>query len=287
MGALPRNFVGSTNTNPKIVTFDSLAQRIRRQLGEPLVEVEIANEQVYDNISIAIELFTKYAGYTEEYLVFKSDLYVTGYGLDVATMINHTPELASTAYNGVSAGFDVDLNDYRRVVDCFEFNYGESTGINTLFTLEQAMAQQVYSSYMVGNFGFDLTSWEVLKEFIKDRDISLAQRPRFRFDFRKQVLKIIPEPIPQQQYVGIVGCYIERPVNELITERWVFRYATALSKISVANVRGKYKGTGMFGGGNVNSDDFMSQGISERDKLEEELTTSYADTLGPCGLWHG
>jgi hypothetical protein len=292
MNVLPRYTQGSTNLNHKIASYDALALRVRRQLGEPLVQVEIADEQIYDNIAIAMEYFTKYAGYTEEYLVFDSRKYVPGVGLDVATLINRTPEMTSTTLNNpmsattsasLSGGMDFDLESYRRVLDCFVFNYGESTGINTLFTLEQAMAQQIYSSYMVGNFGFDLTTWEVLKQFIDLRNKVLAQTPHYRFDPKTQILRIIPEPIRDNSYLGIVGCYLERPIKDLINERWIFRYVLALSKITVANVRGKFSGTGLFAGGSVNAGDFMTQGIEERNALEQELKQQNEDVTPP--MW--
>jgi hypothetical protein len=249
-------------------------------MGEPLVNVEIANEQIYDCIAQAMEYFTKYAGYTEEFLIFDSKKYVRGVGMDIATLINQTPEMYKSNTPNLSAGYDYDLNSYRRVLDCFSFTYGETTGINTLFTLEQAMAQQIYSSYMVGNFGFDLITWEVLKGFIDTRNKVLAMTPHFRFDPKSQILRIIPEPIPEQTYLGIVGCYLERPVKDLINERWIYRYSLALSKIVVGNVRGKFGGTNLFGGGQVNYQDFMSQGIAERDNLENELKNTYEDVTG-------
>lgn len=277
MNVLPRATPGSTNLNHKIESYSALAQRIRRQLGEPLVNIEISDEQIYDCIAIAMEYFTKYAGYTEEFLLFDSKKYVRGVGLKVDTMINMTPEMYKSDTPGLSAAYDYDLESYRRVLDCFSFNYGESTGINTLFTLEQAMAQQIYSSYMIGNFGFDLISWEILKGFIDTRSKVLAMTPHFRFDAKNQILRILPEPIPEQSYLGAVGCYIERPIKDIINERWVFRYATALTKIATANVRGKYSGTNLFGGGNVNYQDFQTQGLQERDALETELKTAYED----------
>jgi len=280
MNVLPRYTSGSTNFNSVITSYDALAQRIRRQMGEPLVNVEIANEQIYDNIAQAMEFFTKYAGYTEEFLVFDSKIYQKGKGIKVDTLINQTQELNSSFTAGLSAGYDYDLNSYRRVLDCFSFTYGETTGINTLFTLEQAMAQQIYSSYMVGNFGFDLITWEVLKGFIDTRNKVLAMTPHYRFDPKNQILRIIPEPIPEQTYMGIVGCYLERPVKDIINERWIYRYALALSKITVGNVRGKYGGTNLFGGGQVNYSDFMQQGITERDSLENELKNTYEDVTG-------
>lgn len=281
MNVLPRAIPGSTQYNNKIASYDSLAERIRRQLGAPLVEVEITNEQLYDNISISLEYFTKYAGYTEEYLVFDSTKYKQGIGIQVDTLINSTPEMYKSTTSGLSAGYDYDMESYRRVLDCFAFNKGEDTGINTLFTLEQAMAQQVYSSYMIGNFGFDLITWETLKSFIDTRDKVLAMTPQFRFDPRNQILRIIPEPRPEHTYLGVVGCYIEKAIKDLIMERWIFRYATALSKISIANVRGKFSGTNLFGGGNVNAGDFMSQGIAERDALELELKNNNEDVTPP------
>jgi len=281
MNVLPRYTPGSTNLKHKIDSYDTLAQRIRRQMGEPLVNVEIANEQIYDNIAQAMEYYTKYAGYTEEFLVFDSKIYVRGVGITVDKLINQTAEMYKSSTPGLSAGYDYDLESYRRVLDCFSFTYGETTGINTLFTLEQAMSQQIYSSYMIGNFGFDLVTWETLKGFIDTRTKVLAMTPHYRFDPKNQILRIIPEPIPEQTYMGVVGCYIERPIKDIINERWIYRYSLALSKITVGNVRGKYSGTNLFGGGSVNYSDFMSQGIQERDALEAELKTSMEDQTPP------
>jgi len=278
---LPLLSAGSTQLQNKTSSYTDLARRTRVLMGEPLVNVEIADEQIYLNIDLAIEYFTKYAGYTEEYLLFDSLKYVNGYGMKIDTMINNTESMYTTDSSGLSGGYDYDLDSHRKVLDCFSFDYGETTGINTLFTLETAMANQIYSSYMIGNFGFDLVTWEVLKGFIDTRKKVLAQTPHFRFDNRTQVLKIIPEPISEHSYLGVVGCYIERPIKDLVKERWIQRYVLALSKISVATVRGKYPATNLFGGGTVNYQDFLQQGIQERDTLEAELKNNYEDAMPP------
>jgi hypothetical protein len=278
---LPLLSAGSTQLQNKTSSYVDLARRTRVLMGEPLVNVEISDEQIYLNIDLAIEYFTKYAGYTEEYLLFDSRNYISGRGMRVDTMINQTEEMYTTDVDGLSGGYDYDMENYRKVIDCFSFDYGETTGINTLFTLETAMANQIYSSYMVGNFGFDLVTWEVLKGFIDTRKKVLAQTPHFRFDARTQILKIIPEPFPEFSYLGIVGCYIERPIKDLVKERWIQRYTLALSKITVATVRGKYPATNLFGGGTVNYQDFLSQGIAERDTLEAELKQGHEDANIP------
>ena len=71
----------STNLNNKIKTYDNLGDRIKRSLGYPLVSLEIHTDQLRENIQIAVEYFTKYAGFTQEYLIFDSDMYETRKGI--------------------------------------------------------------------------------------------------------------------------------------------------------------------------------------------------------------
>lgn len=294
-GVIPEGYLGGTTLNPAVTSYDTLSVRIQHQLGAPLINLEVSDEQVYDCITDSIEFFTKYAGYTEEYLVFKSQLYQRGIGLKMDDLFTASFEMTtsqeweiapdSTAVPPITGtpkklGFDYDLASRRKVIDVFEFSKGEDTGINTLFTLEQAMAQQIYSSYMIGNFGFDLITWEVLKGFIDTRNKVLALTDHVRFDPRTQLLRLIPEPRPNHTYLGIVGCYVERPIKDLIRERWVQRYALALVKIAIGRAREKFSGTNLFGGGSVNSN-LLAEGLQEKQALEEQLMNSYQDNAPP------
>ena len=71
----------STNLNNKIKTYDNLGDRIKRSLGYPLISLEIHTDQLRQNIQIAVEYFTKYAGFTQEYLIFDSDMYEAKKGI--------------------------------------------------------------------------------------------------------------------------------------------------------------------------------------------------------------
>jgi hypothetical protein len=282
---LPAGVKGSTTLNPVITSFDPLLTRIKQTLGFPVIEIEMCDDMIYDFINQAIEWYSKYAGLTEEYLVFSSDLYVEP-GLRLDKLFSATPTMRELLSNGLSACYDYDLQDYRKVGGVFCVEQGESTGINTLFTLEQSMAQQTYFSYMLGNVGFDLVTWEIMKGWLKLREKVLAQIPYIDFDVRTQVLRIIPPPNRNSRYYGIVGCWVERTIRELVKERWVFQYALALTKISVANVRGKYGSVQLFGGGTINYNDLMSQGLQEKEKLEKELMEGYGE-VQPARFWLG
>jgi len=281
MSVIPAGYTAGTSLNPSITSYEDLSIRLQRLLGAPLINLEISDTQVYDCITHAIEYYTKWCGYTEEYLIFNSCLYKQGVGIKVDQLVNTTPEMYMSQVSGLSASYDYDLASYRKVVDCFEFSKGESTGINTLFTLEQALAQQIYSSYMVGStFGFDLVTWESLKQFIDTRNRSLALTPHFRFNPKEQILQIIPEPTKRMTYLGVVGCYIERPIKHLITERLVHKLSMAYVKIAIGRTREKFGGTNMMGGGSV-STSLLQEGLAEAEKVEQEIREGFYDNAPP------
>jgi hypothetical protein len=275
---LPNSFHGSTTFNSQIKSYDHLAQRVRRTLGEPLVRVEISSEQMYELIDIALEWFTKFSGVTEEYLIFRSDLYERGKGLRVDKLFSITPELYNTTSTSLSAGYDFDLDDYRKVVDVFSFEEGNNSGVNTLFTLEHTIAQQAYFGHLLGNVGYDLVTWHMLKTWLDTREKLLALKPYLRFDPENQILKIIPEPSTSNIYYGLIGCKVQKPIKHLVSQLWIFRYVAALAKITIATTRTKFSGTILFGGQQVNGADLLRMGEKEKEELEKELMGNYVDT---------
>jgi hypothetical protein len=60
-------------------------------------------------------------------------------------------------------------------------------------------------------------------------------------------------------------------------ERWVENYALALTKIAIGNIRGKYMAMQLFGGGTINYNDLLAQGLKEKEELEKELMNGYGE----------
>ena len=351
----------STNLSSKIECFQELGQRILRLLGHPMVNVELHPDQLYDSISMACEFFTKYAGYTKEYLIFDSNIYendkgirldhlytVAKTGFTLSEKLNDStvpnpdyevslrenlyialstipntyfinssalsasiptdgitdfqildsdsyaqitteypelsslfkvapqktisiqcdPEETSTKFNNM---FDYDIMDYRKVIDVIDFQEGSSSGITTLFSLEQTLAQQTFYSYAMGNFGFDLLSWHVVKDWQDTREKLLAIRRDIHFDPRTQYLKFFPQPKQTSHFVGVLECYVERPLRDVIKEKWVLEYATALSKVMWGRILTKINGVNLLGGGTINGDTILQEGVAEKEKLETML----------------
>lgn len=349
----------STNLNNKLETYQQLGDRIKRAMGWPLISIEIHPDQLNQNIQLAVELFTKFAGYTREFLIFDSNLYERNKGIrldhlftvanseytttqklantppapsintqhetpnsvwiatqpilsstfttssalsaDIKSNIDVFDIIDGTIYNSITSfdqslsgyftqskqktinlqnqplsssttynnAFDYDIVDYRKVVDVVDFEEGSTTGINTLFTLEQTLAQQTYFSYAMGNYGFDLLSWYTMKEFMETREKLLAIRRDVHFDPRSQYLTMYPQP-NKNRFYGVISCYVERSIRDVIKEPWVYQYALALSKITVGRVRSKFTGVTLLGGGSVNYD-LLQEGITEKNELEKRL----------------
>ena len=374
---LPVSAFQSTNLNSQIETFSNLGDRIKRALGYPLITLEIHQDQLFQNIQIAAEYFSKFAGFTQEYLIFDSSVYeknrgirldhlftLSKAGLTDAQKIANTPtrpgvdftvEQPNTVYVATSAVnssffssssalsslfvdglplfeivdkslygtltsfsfsltsifkesiqksvslqsqeayptqysnvFDYDVMDYRKVVSVVDFEEGSNQGINSLFTLEQTLAQQTYFSYALGNYGFDLVSWYTTKEWMKTREKLLATKRDLKFDPRTQYLEIYPQP-GSSRFYGVISCWLERPLRDLIKEQWVYEYALALSMITVGRVRSKFTGITLLGNGSLNYD-LLAEGTSKKKELEDMLTTGASAGYGdadPCMFFVG
>jgi len=278
----------STNLNNRIQSYDMLAERIFFQLGAPLINLEIACVAAYDAIAYAIEQFTRFTPGTEEILIFDSDLYTAGQGIKLDTLINITPELSSLS-STFQSGWDYDMNSYRKVIDVYSFSEGTNEGVNTLFTIEQSLAQQMHFAYSLGSKAFDLITWHVLKDWLETREKLFAMKQYVRFDPRTQVMRILPDPKQGTgtRYYAAVGVYLERPIKDLVKERWVMEYAKAIMKISIANTRGKFGGTQLFGQGTIQYQELMRQGTEEKKALEDELKGGFSESQQPPMFFMG
>ncbi len=422
----------STYLANQVKSYSRLADRITYALGYPIVSLELHGNQIYTNIAMACEMFSKYAGYTEEHLVFNSGKYVAGKGVNISDLLTLTSELTGTytdevevtvgqssilpsvtsiAFGADDTGFipvfsfdsgdtvidpseytitinladsnahvakalvvtlssantslssvDVSLTQYgdvytttteifeisavpgdateahagsftnnvsvgvvlnsnttqagtinatrqdtladettttaltstvsrigrwdgltrssRKVISLHSYDESSSDSLNTLFTIEQTLAQQTYFSYAMGNYGFDLISWYILKQWLETRSKMLSTKRYFTFDDRTQFMRLIPEPkTGGNDFYGVVSCYVEKPIVDLIVEPWVYQYALALTKISLGRVRGKYGNAQLFGGTSLDTS-ILQEGLEEKKYLEEQLMTGASPGFG-------
>lgn len=77
----------SSNLNSKIKSYEDLTTRILNILGFPATSVtDVHIDQIHEAISMAVEMFTRYAGYTQEIMVFDSRLYRPNVGIHLGNL---------------------------------------------------------------------------------------------------------------------------------------------------------------------------------------------------------
>ncbi len=85
---VPESWTASTNLNSSIKTFEDLAHRIKVRLGYPDLDVNVSDEAIASNINEALEVFSRYAGYDEEYLIFSDAVLANGCEVNLDHLIN-------------------------------------------------------------------------------------------------------------------------------------------------------------------------------------------------------
>lgn len=99
---LPAGWRGSTNLNSTIKSYEDLAYRIKIQLGFPVTDVEISDQQIAIFIDEALEWYTLYSGVERKYLVFTDEHYEQGCGIKLDNLIR-TTQMKSECYKSLSS----------------------------------------------------------------------------------------------------------------------------------------------------------------------------------------
>ena len=141
------------------------------------------------------------------------------------------------------------------------------------------MKEVVLTGTQLGNYGFDLISWYILKQWLETREKMLSTKRYFKFNERNQHLLMIPEPKAGEKFYGVLTCYVEKHIKDIIKEPWVYQYAAALTKITLGRVRGKFGSAQLFGGTSLDTS-LLQEGLTEKKELEDKLFNGASPGFG-------
>lgn len=242
----------STYAQYQITTREQLKEWILKMLGEPLITVEITEEQLDFVINNALEIFTKYALQDEKALVLDLNQYEEDKGIKL-------PDNVTEVFSLEDSGFP-----NRGVVYAME---SSSSAFSTLF----------------GRYGFfdSFITYDLLNRYIELVKRVLAIGYTFEYNPRTKYLTLTPDPIKKKatdQFI-VVECRCIRPEEQLYGEEWVKKYALAEAKILIGTIRGKFEGVQLLGGGNI-STAIKDEGVEERNQLLEELQAKESGIFG-------
>jgi hypothetical protein len=290
-----------------------LAEYCLRQLGAPVINIEIAEDQLADNIEDALEFFHEYHsdGVTRDYVKHKitfSTVTVTdatGILPGAIEVINDTEFRVRSVSGNVLSLYAISGDHRVNIGDSFfgsavaGVSWGDIDnkwvpidddimGVTRIFQWVPAVADGMFDiMYQLRmNDLRNLTSgtmnyYTSTMEYLATLDFLLRKEKQFRFNRRMGRLYIdddMEKEVNENTYI-IVECHRYLNADEfsnVFNDPWLKSYTTARMKKQWGSNLRKYNGVQLIGGVTLDGERIYAEAVMEIDKLENILVIDQA-----------
>ena len=268
----------------KASTRQGLIDYCLRQLGAPVLEVNVADEQIDDLVDDAIQYFNErhYDGVERMYLKYK----VTQEDIDRGSAGRTAgPGIVTTTGTSNIVGAATTFNfyetsNYIQVPDSvigiekiFKFDTSSISG--GMFSIKyQLFLNDVY--YWGST---ELLSYSMVKSYLEDLDFLLTTQKQIRFNQRSDrlYLDIDWSSVTAGEYL-IIDCYRAldpSSYSQVWNDSFLKQYLTALVKRQWGQNLIKFSGVKLPGGVEFNGRQIYEDGQREIDQLMEKMSNNY------------
>ena len=236
----------------KINTIEKLTDYIRRQLGEPLIKVEVTNEQIEDCIFNSIDEFCEYGVQGLE---------------EVAVFVK------------------VDINDSMIVLDERVRAITNLRSRSNLSSLYQLPYNEVLSdSYLAMSFltdfnNIDLTSVCVQLARMSNIQSMFDKTINYTFNENTKELRFLENLKGNIILLEMALQYEPKEEDMIYNNTWIKKNSTSRVKLLWGNNIGKYSSP-IVNGATLNYDRIISEAQQELQEQHEELLETYREPLG-------
>jgi len=236
------------------VTLSEMRQHILTRLGHPVVNVEVAEQQLDIIISDTVQDFNRYN---------------YGDGVDLVNTTLLVSAGVSEYYvgdSGIEAAYDIGLS-----------SMGD---INALFSPTHLLLYNDFVNngnypggpgngmYSFGGGGGMLTSYEIMGEYMAQANQMLGTEYVVKYNYSNQTLVVTPTP--KACMIATVKLYCRADAERLYNHPLVKKIAVARAKIQWGLQLGKYTIT-LPDGSTMNGFEIMNRGYEEEDKWFEQM----------------
>ena len=226
-----------------------------RRLGEPVLEVNVDEDQIEDRVDEALQFYQEY----------HSDAIVKNYykyAITAADVTNEYITLPST------------ITTVQRI-----FPIDSSASSNNMFSARyQLRLNDIYDLGFIGS----LAHYEQTQQYLSMLDMKLNGAEQVRFNRNSNRLYIDVDwsaDLPVGKFI-VVDCMSVIDPNahvEVYNDLFLKRYTTALIKRQWGQNLSKFSGTAMLGGVTLNGPELFSAAIDDQQRLEEEIRLNYEE----------
>ena len=264
-----------------------LVNYCKRQLGAPVLEINIADEQVDDLVDDALQIFHErdYDGLTQTFLKYKItqediDRGRARGGTDNAAGITTTT--ASSTIDGSSVDFSFEENsNYLQVppeiigiTKVFKFD-GTNTVTNNMFSVKYQLFMN--DIYYFGST--EILTYAMVKTYLEDIDFLLTTQKQIRFNQRmdRLYLDIDWGSVSVDDYI-IIDCFRVLNPNDftrVYNDPFLKKYLTALIKKQWGQNLIKFQGVKLPGGVELNGRQIYDDAEKELESIMEKMSNTY------------
>jgi len=256
----------------------------KRQLGFPVLEINVADEQFSDLLDDAVQVYQErhYDGITRMYLKYKitQDDIDRGQARGGDTTLGITTT-TTTSTVGLSTTFDLEENS----------NYIQMPpsviGVNQIFkirsdTVYDGLFNIRYQLFLNDLYAFgsvDLLQYSMVQTYLEDISFLLNPNMRYRFNIRQDRLYIDTDfDVLNVNDFFVIDCFrILDPddFTRVYNDPFLKRYFTALCKKQWGQNLIKFQGVQLPGGIQLNGRQIYDDGVRELDELRAKMSSDY------------
>ena len=265
-----------------------LADYCRRQLGAPVLEINVADEQVDDIIDDAVQYFQErhFDGVSQTYLKYK----ITQDDIDRgrASMESGKKQTGITTTTATAdiAGTDVTFSYYENsnflqippsvigVTKIYHFD-GTNTMTNNMFSVKYQMF--LNDIYYWGST--ELLTYAMTKTYLEDINFLLTTEKQIRFNKRmdRLYLDIDWGSVSKNDYL-VIDCFSQLNPNDygrVWNDSFLKKYATALMKRQWGQNLLKFQGVKLPGGVELNGRQIYDDAEKDLEIIREQMSNTY------------
>ena len=267
-------------------TRGELIDYCKRQLGAPVLEINVADEQIEDIVDDAIQYFQErhFDGVAQTYLKYKitQDDIDRGKGPGSTGVVGLTTETATSTIAGSEVEFDYTENSNYlaippSVIGCtkvFHFD-GSNTITNNMFSVKyQLFLNDIY--YWGAT---ELLTYAMTKTYLEDINFLLTTEKQIRFNQRQDrlYLDIDWSSMTEGDYL-IIDCFRAMDPTDYTrvwNDSFLKPYATALIKRQWGQNLLKFQGVKLPGGTELNGRQIYDDAEKELTRIREIMSNTY------------
>ena len=257
-----------------------------RQLGAPVLEINVADEQIDDIIDDALQYFHErhFDGVLRTYLKYQitQDDIDRGKGPGEDGVLGITTTTATSTIDGASMQFDWEENsNYLQVPPAvigvekvFHFDGSQSMS-NGMFSIKYQLF--LNDIYFWG--AMEMLTYNMTRTYLSDLEFALTTQKQFRFNQRmdRLYLDVSWSELTAGDYI-VIDCFRTLDPNDYVrvwNDSFLKKYTTALLKKQWGQNLIKFNGVKLPGGVELNGRDIYEDGVKELEVIREMMSNTY------------